>query len=325
MSDAPTVAITGAAGYIGSRVVTILQERRPEWEIVALDNFYVGDIREIGDVTVQYVDIRNRDRLEETLAGADLVIHLAAISGVDDCTENADLAHEGNVTGTANVAWFCRKTGAGLLFPFSMGSLGDPTDFPITVDQPREPMHWYGRTKVAGERVIDSYADGAFPAHLYMKSNLYGDHEVGGQAVFKGTVINFFVDRALSGKSLTVYEPGTQARNYIHVKDIARVYLRGAEQILDRLDRGETGTEKFEIASDEDPSVMRVAEMVQAIASEEADVDVDIELVENPRAGDETLVDEFGVDTSRANEILGWEPEYTVEESIRELIRSRAD
>lgn len=317
----PTIAVTGAAGYIGSRVIKRLQEEYPDWDIIALDNFYLGTIREIGDVTVNHVDIRNRERLETALAGSDIVMHLAAISGVDDCDTNQDLAYEVNVQGTENVAWFCRKSGAGLVFPFSMAVLGDPETFPITTELPRDPMNWYGRTKLLGERAIETLAEGAFPAHLLLKSNLYGEHQIDGQRVSKGTVINFFVNRAFSEEPLTVYEPGTQSRNYIHVKDVANAYLRSAERLLEQLADGDTGTRAYEIAGDEDPSVMTVAELVQSIAAE-AGVETAVTLVENPRSG-ETLVDEFTVDTTRAREELGWQPTRTVEATVREQIRAR--
>ena len=322
-NESRTVAVTGAAGYIGSRVVHKLQEEHPEWEIIALDNFYLGTIREIGDVTVQHVDIRDRDRLEDTLSGADIVMHLAAISGVDDCDQQSDLAYEVNVQGTENVAWFCRKTGAALAFPFSMAVLGDPAEFPITVDLPRDPLNWYGRTKLLSEQSIRTYAEDAFPAHLFLISNLYGEHTIGTEQVSKGTVINFFINRVFSDEPLTVYEPGTQSRNYIHVKDVANAYIRSAEQLVAQLDRGETGARAYEIASDEDPSVQAVGELVQSIASEEAGIDTEVRLVENPRSG-ETLVDEFAVDTSRTKSELGWEPTRTVEETIRSLIRKRS-
>jgi len=320
MTDTPTIAITGAAGYIGSRVLVELQEQYPDWELIALDNFYLGDVRSVGGVDVQHVDIRNRDRLEETLSGADIVMHLAAVSGVDDCNELRDLAYEVNVHGTENVAWFCRKTGAGLVFPFSMAVLGDPQEFPITVDHRRDPMNWYGRTKLLSERAIEEFAAGAFPAHQFMISNLYGSHEIAGETVSKGTVINFFVSRALAGETLTVYEPGTQSRNFVHVKDVARSYLRSAERLLEQLDAGETGVEKFEIASDEDPGVHSVARLVRDVAAETAGIEADVELVENPRGDDETLVDSFPVDTTKAREQLGWTTEYNVESAVRDAL-----
>jgi len=317
----PTIAITGAAGYIGSRVIVEMQEAHPEWELIALDNQYRGQVDSVGDVEIDHVDIRHRDRLESALSGADIVCHLAAVSGVDDCEENADLAYEVNVTGTNNVAWFCRKTGAAMVFPFSMAVLGDPQSFPITADQPREPLNWYGRTKAISERAIEGFADGAFPAHMFLKSNLYGEHEVDGTTVSKSTVINFFVNRALAGKPVTVYEPGTQARNFIHVMDVARAYVRSAERLIEQLERGDTGTETYEIASEEDLSVMRVAEIVREVADKELGLAVDVELIENPRVG-ETMVQEFGVDVSAARKKLGWKRTKSVRQSISRLLRS---
>jgi UDP-glucose 4-epimerase len=320
-NEAPTIAVTGAAGYIGSRVVHRLREHHPDWNVTALDNFYHGNVRAVGDVTIEHVDVRERTRLESALEGSDVVLHLAAISGVDDCTEKPDLAYEVNVRGTNNVAWFCRKHDCPLVFPTSMGILGDPETFPITVEHPMDPMNWYGRTKVLGKRAIETYADGSFPAICLMKSNLYGEHTVDGTRVSKGTVINFFIGRALSGQDLTVYEPGTQARNYVHVDDVAAAYPHCVERLLERSERGETGAEDYEIATDEDPSVMRIAERVQTAATEVAGIDVGIELVENPRAGSETLTDEFGVDTERTHRQLGWTPEHDVETTIRETMR----
>jgi len=313
------VAVTGAAGYIGSRVVRELRESHPEWRVTALDNFYRGKLRAVGDTEIRHVDIRDRDRLEAALDGADVVLHLAAISGIEDCEGDADLAYEVNVQGTDNVAWFCRKTGAALAFPFSMAVVGDPQSFPITVDHPRDPMNWYGRTKLLSERSIETLAEGAFPAHQFLISNLYGHHAVDGQRISKSVVINFFVNRARNGDPLTVYEPGTQSRNFVHVVDVARSFVRSTERLLDRLDAGETGSEAYEIATDEDPSVMEMAELVADVAAEAGHERPTIELVENPR-GNETLVSDFDVDWSRARDELGWEPTRTVEDTVRELL-----
>jgi len=316
----PTIAVTGAAGYIGSRVIVELRETHPDWELIAIDNMYRGQVDAIGDVDIEHVDIRNRGRLEDALAGADVVCHLAALSGVDDCEENPNLAYEVNVTGTNNVAWFCQKTGAGLVFPFSMAVLGDPEEFPITADQPRDPLNWYGRTKLLGERSIQTFAEDAFPAHLFLISNLYGEHIVGDMSIDKPTVINFFVNRALAGERLTVYEPGTQARNFVHVKDVARVHVRSMERLLEQIEGNETGTETYEIAGEEDMSVMEVAEIVREEAEMELAEEPEIQLVENPRSS-ETTVDQFEVDISRAEQKLDWKPSESVKSSVRELVR----
>jgi UDP-glucose 4-epimerase len=317
--EPPVVAVTGGAGYIGSRLLGELQARHPDWSIRALDDFSHGTVEQVGDVSVERVDIRDRDALEGFLEGADVVAHLAAISGVDDCEDDPDTAFEVNIQGTDNVAWWCRKAGAGLIFPYSMAVIGDPVSFPITADHPRAPLNWYGRTKLANERSIETLAQDGFPAHLFMISNLYGEHTVDDRTVSKNTVINFFVDRALAGEPLTVYEPGTQSRNFVHVRDVARAFADSIERLVDAAAADETGATRYEIATDEDPSVMTVAELVADLAAAERDLDVDVELVENPRAG-ETLVDEFPVDTTRAREDLSWAPEESIRESVRRLL-----
>jgi UDP-glucose 4-epimerase len=98
--ETPTIAVTGAAGYIGSHVLVEFQEAY----LVAINNQYRGQVDSIGDIDIGHVDIRNRERLEDALSGSDVVCHLAAISSIDDCDENQDLAYEVNVTGTSNVA-----------------------------------------------------------------------------------------------------------------------------------------------------------------------------------------------------------------------------
>jgi UDP-glucose 4-epimerase len=86
---------------------------------------------------------------------------------------------------------------------------------------------------------------------------------------------------------------------------------------VEQLARGETGTETYEIASEEDLGVMEVAKIVQRIAKAERGVGVDVEFVENPRSG-ETMVEEFSVDISAARETIGWEVRESVADAVRE-------
>jgi nucleoside-diphosphate-sugar epimerase len=84
------------------------------------------------------------------------------------------------------------------------------------------------------------------------------------------------------------------------------------------LEEHETGVDHYAIASDEDPSVEEVAERVHAMA-QRAGYETSVELVDNPRSG-ETMVEQFGVDTSKAREELGWGPTRTIEDTIQKQL-----
>lgn len=314
MAETFDVCVTGAGGYIGSRVVVELLEAGHE--VTAFDNFRSAQVEEIRGVTVNEGDVRDRERVREAVEGSDAVMHLAAVSGVQDCDDNPEEAFDINVVGTENVAWVCRELGTPLVFPCSMAVIGDPVEFPITSDHPRNPLNHYGRTKAMGEDDVHALADGAFPAHVYMKSNLYGAHEVNGTSVSKGTVINIFVEKALNQEPLTVHEPGTQARDFVHVRDVARAYLLS----LDTIVGAENGTTTLPIASGECMSVLELAETVQQVVEEERGYTVDIEMVENPRGG-ESASEDFTVDTEEARDSVGFRAEESVKNTVREILQ----
>lgn len=314
MTETRTIGLTGAAGYIGSRVMTNLLEAGHD--VVAIDDFSAAQTEEIPGGEIVDADVRDADVLERQFADVDVLLHLAAESGVQSCDEDPDRAFDVNVRATETVAWFCRQHDVPLVFPCSMAIIGEPVELPITAEHPREPVNTYGLTKKMSEDDIHDLASDAFPAHVYMKSNLYGHHEVDGQSIGKRTVINVFVEKALNDETLTVHEPGTQARDFIHVEDVARVYEHSIEALLNDDDDGAT---TFPIASGEDMSVLDLANLVQRVCEEERGYAPEVELVENPR-GEEAAGSDFSVDTTKAAETLGFEAEHSVEATVRSLL-----
>ncbi len=304
-----TVGITGAAGYIGSRVCYELKEF---YDIVPVDNFSKGTVHEICGIKVMNADIRDRNAMEKLL-DVDCVIHLAAIPGVEPCNKARELSYDVNVNGTRVIAHLCRQHGIPLIFSTSFAVFGDPQYFPIDENHPRRPLHWYGQTKYEGEIIVEEASRDHFPCYLLRKSNVYGVHSIDGTPVFKPTVINKFVDSVKTDGRILTYKPGTQARNFLHVKDAAHAYTLAVSRIL----KEKYCTESFCIASHEAVSIQELAEKVASIA-EEYNYSVLIQMVDNPRV--ETLVEDFSVDISKAQRVLGFSPHYTIEKAVREML-----
>ena len=314
MLDSRRIAVTGAGGYIGSRVVREFLDAGAD--VVAIDDLSGQQISAFPDARFVELDIRDEERLETALSDVDAVCHLAAISGIPDCESDPDRAFSVNVQGTENLAWYCHKHGIPLAFASSMAVIGEPVEFPIGAEHPRDPVSLYGLTKKMNEDDIHDLAEGSFPAHLFLTANLYGTHEFGDATVGKETVINIFVRRALESKPLTVHRPGTQTFDFIHVNDVARAYRHSVSALLD----GDYGATDIPLASGEQLSVTGVAELIQRVCAEERGYEPEVEYVEDPRESQPTGPD-FTVDTATARDRLGFETEHTVEETVRRALR----
>jgi UDP-glucose 4-epimerase len=307
------VGITGAGGYIGSRVTKLLLDEGHD--VVPIDNRYNSDLDYIQGEKIIDEDIRDIDQLRQVFSDVNAVMHLAAITGIPECEEKDDLAYDVNLTGTSNVARVCEEGEIPLIFPMSMQVFGNVEKFPITSENERKPVNNYGKTKALGEEIIDILSRGSFPAHIYIKSNVYGSHELDGEKIRKGTVVNYFTSEAKEGNELTVHSPGTQSKDFIHVKDVARAYLRSLESIKVE----EDGKKVYLLAGGESTSIKSLADMIAAQAEEIVGERPEVSIIENPREND-AVVENFDVDISRTKRDLGFEPEYTLEESIEEML-----
>ena len=300
------ILVTGAGGYIGSRVCYELMK---DHDIIPIDNFYSSQTDKINGNKILNVDIRNREALEKLLA-FDCIVHLAAISGVQDCEKNPDLAYEVNILGTLNIAYLCCKYKIPLIFASSMAIFGDLKYFPIDENHPRNPINFYGLTKYVGMENIKLFSKNSFPAYIFIISNVYGDHVINGKKITKNTVINKFISSVKENRDMTVYKPGTQARNFIHVKDVASAYRLAVSKIFN-----EKNCQEFCLAGNESASVLEISEMIKKYA-EKHGYNSRIKFLDNPRK--ETLVKDFSVDISRIKEI-GFESKYKIKEAIKEM------
>jgi dTDP-4-dehydrorhamnose reductase len=142
------VLITGSNGLLGQKLIS--QDRRD------VQIFSTGRTRpEGGQGNFEFLDVTDAQHVRTLLGdvGPDWVIHAAALTNVDRCEEERDLARRVNLGGTENVARACEALRIGLI-SLSTDYVFDGTSGPYAEDAPTNPLSYYGLTKLESERCV---------------------------------------------------------------------------------------------------------------------------------------------------------------------------
>lgn len=215
--------VTGGAGYIGALVCEELLETGRDVRVLdAMIHGQVGVARALAELGVEVVegDVRERKARDRGLAGADEVVHLAAIVGDPACARDPALSHSVNVEGS--LALFADAAAAGvrrLLFASTCSNYGRMADPTVPIDETGKlaPVSLYAEQKVAAERaLLEGCAFGSGATCLRF-ATVYG---VAPRMRFDLTV-NEFTRDLWADRDLEVF--GEQFwRPYVHVRDAAR-------------------------------------------------------------------------------------------------------
>jgi len=218
-----TTLITGGSGYIGALLAKELGGAGHEVRV--LDSLLHGqeDIaaeQERAGVQVIRADIREESSRKRALAGADAVVHLAAIVGDPACGRDPELSDEVNVKATQGLVADAAEAGVKRLVFASTcsnyGRMADPT-VPITEDGELSPVSLYAEQKVSMEKLILGGGATGVNATCLRFATVYG---VGRRMRFDLTV-NEFTRELWADRELEVF--GEQFwRPYIHVRDAGR-------------------------------------------------------------------------------------------------------
>jgi UDP-glucose 4-epimerase len=214
------VLVTGGAGFIGSNLVHHLVSERKH-DIAVLDNLSVG-LTEPGlppEARFLYGDFTDPATLTKALRGVDVVVHLAALSGVMDSVEDPAPSFEVNVAGSFRLLELARQAGVRKVICASTGGalLGDAAP-PISESHAPSPLSPYGASKLAMEGYCSAYAGAYGLACATLRfSNIYGPG-----SAHKKSVVAAFVKHVLRGEPLLIYGDGTQERDYLFVGDLVR-------------------------------------------------------------------------------------------------------
>ena len=225
--------MTGGAGFIGSHIVKRLLAQ--DYRVVVLDNLSTGDSSRLSKaVTFVQGDVRDsRDVAKAFEGGIDAVLHIAGQASIS--LSFADPTHDlaVNTTGTINVLQAALAHGVSrFLFASSMTIYGNPPTAPTSEDTPADPVSYYGVTKYAAERYVHLTAmrrdlTQPFNVTSFRMFNVYGE----GQSLtnpYQG-VLAIFIGRLLRGEEIVIHSDGEQARDFVHVDDVARAWVDAIE------------------------------------------------------------------------------------------------
>ena len=215
------VVVTGAAGFVGSTLVDrLLAEGH---DVVGIDAFVDSYPRSFKEANLQgarthpgyrfaEVDLRTA-HLDPWLAGADAVIHEAALAGLIRSWSDLELYTSCNLVATGRLIEACRRAGVGRLVLASTSSVYG-TDAVGDEDHPLEPASPYGITKLAAEQLVLAHvAAHGLPATIVRYFSIYGPRQRPDMAYHR------FIEAMLDGEPITVFGDGEQTRSITFVDD----------------------------------------------------------------------------------------------------------
>jgi nucleoside-diphosphate-sugar epimerase len=213
------VFITGGAGYIGTSLIPLLLEKN--YQVTVYDSLMFNS----GDKLLPYItnpnftfiegDILNFDLLSKNIKNHDIVIHLAALVGFPICREKGETeSYKINVIGTENVIK-ALSDNQYLLFGSTGSNYGEVLGI-CTEETPLNPLSIYGRTKTTAEQLVLNRKNSTafrFATAFGVSPRLRLD-----------LLVNDLTYKSLKEGYAVIYESHFM-RTFIHVKDIARVFL----------------------------------------------------------------------------------------------------
>jgi len=287
--------VTGGAGFIGSHIVDLLIEQGHE--VIILDDLSSGREQNIHPQAVfQKIDIRIFDEVYTHMTGVSGVFHCAAIVSVQFSLEHPEETRDINVQGTYNILRAAAKQGVKrVVFSSSSAVYGESVGA-LNEEAPLRPQSPYGIQKLISE--YDTRAlvmSSKLEAVILRYFNVYGPRQRG-DSPYAG-VIARFLETASKDQSLTIFGDGSQTRDFIHVKDVARANLIAMEAKV-------ISGEIFNIGSGISTSVKQIAEQISTKVEHVA-----------PRIEPKHSLAEI----SKARSVLKWSPEILLKEGIHSM------
>ncbi len=304
--------VTGGAGTIGSHVVDQLLAAGAR-EVVVIDDLSRGRVENLADALatapdrVELVegDIRDIPLVKRTIAGADVVFHLAALR-ITRCAAEPRVALEVLVDGTFNIIEASVEAGVKKVIASSTASVyGLAEEFPTTErHHPYNNDTFYGAAKAFNEGMLRSFkamSDLDYVALRYF--NVYGPR-MDAHGKYTEVLIRW-MERIEAGEPPLVLGDGKATMDFVDVRDIARANILAAQaDVTDTV---------YNIATATETSLLELAEALQRVMGSTVPLEF------GPARSVNSVTRRLA-DISAAERDLGWKPTISLEEGLADLV-----
>ena len=324
------VLVTGGLGFIGSHTVVELQNEG--FEVVIIDNLSNSSIEVLDGITAitnkkpefEKLDLKVKQDViaffekHSDVAG---VIHFAANKAVGESVREPLMYYENNINTLVYVLQELTKLNLqNFIFSSSCTVYGQADELPITENAPVKPAESpYGNTKQIGEEIIRDTCKvneklNSIALRYFNPIGAHSSAEIGELPIgVPQNLVPFITQTAIGMREeLSVFggdyptSDGTCIRDYIHVVDLAKAHVVALQRLLERKNR--SSFEVFNLGTGKGSSVLEAIKSFETVSGEK----LKYKIVDR-REGD--VVAAYA-ETTRANDVLGWKTELTLDDAM---------
>ena len=305
------VLVTGAGGFIGSRLVEVLMRSGAQVRAFVRYNSRgdAGLLRTLspyvlGGIEVIPGDLRDEDAVRKAVQGNEVVFHLGALISIPYSYLHPAEVASTNVMGTLNMLIACRDLGVARLVHTSTSEVyGTARMVPISESHPLQGQSPYSASKIGADKLADSfYCAYDLPVITIRPFNTYGP------AQSARAVIPTIITQALTREVLHLGNLDS-TRDFTYVEDTVAGFLRAAEC--------STGLgEVFNLGTGQEIRIGDLAEKIITMVGREVRIETEAERLRPQKSEVMRLIS----DNSLAREVLGWAPQVSLEEGLKRTI-----
>ena len=304
------VVVTGGAGFIGSHLAEELVARG--YRVTILDDLSTGKLGNIngllkeGNVDFVQGSITDPALLQKLFQSAEYVFHQAALTQIPSSIEDPVTTNEVNLVGTLKVLIAARENKVKkVIYASSSSVYGNTPTIPQTEDMPPDPLSPYALTKLAGEYYCHIFHQMyGLPTVSLRYFNIYGLRQ--DALSLYASVIPVFLDRISQSLPPVIFGDGNQSRDFTFVKDVVRANVLAAENNI-------YGT--YNIGSGHNITINQLVQTILQLMQK------NLASVYNEARPGETRHSLADITKAKS---FGYEPGWTLEEGLTEIIKSAA-